>query len=308
MKLSIQTGGILEFYSYDKAYALIADTGFEAIDWNIDQACPSGNLRNLTYEGTCIFEKPLDEVKAYYEEELNAIRKHDLTITQAHAPFPAYVPGHPEVLEYSIKIYKRCIEFCDYAGCKNLIVHGISLPYSDVNNTPEDIDALNMRLYESLIPTLLQHNVTVCLENLFTSDNGLIVEGTCADAHEAVRYIDTLNEKAGREVFGFCLDFGHLQILGKNPRTYIPILGKRIKALHIHDNDGRTDLHQAPLAGKLHWDVYCDCLRQIGYDGDLSFETFAQTAKAFNTYPELLPVWLEMIAKTGKIFRKHIQG
>jgi len=308
MKLSVQSGGLVEYYGYEKSYAMIAAAGFEAIDWNIDHGLKGSDIRNLTYQGTSIFEKSLEEVKAYYDQELFWIRKNGLTITQAHAPFPAYIPGHPEVLDYCIEIYKRCIELCDYAGCKNLVIHGISLPYADRDNTPETVETLNWKLYESLIPTLLQHNVVVCLENLFSNDGGRMIEGVCSDPHEAVRYIDTMNEKAGRPVFGFCLDVGHLQLLGKNLRTYLPVLGKRITALHIHDNDGRTDIHLAPLTGTIRWDDFCSCMKQIGYEGDLSFETFAQASKVHRFDEELLLPWLELIRKTGDVFRRRIQN
>lgn len=306
MKISVQTGGIEEYLGFEKTYSLISGAGFEAVDWNIDHGLKAQNIRGLCYEGTSIFERSIDEVRAYYEEELNTIKKYGLSITQAHAPFPAYVPGHPEVLEYCIKIYSRCIELCDYAGCKKLIIHGISLSHNDRENTPKEIEKLNMHLYESLIPALLKSNVMVCLENLFTSNNGIITEGVCSDAHEAVYYIDKLNEKAGKEVFGFCLDVGHLQLLGKNLRNYIPILDKRIKALHVHDNDGQKDLHLAPFTGKISWSDFCSSLKDIGYEGDISFETFAQAQKIIEFDESLLSAWLELIAKTGDNFRKHI--
>ena len=91
-------------------------------------------------------------------------------------------------------------------------------------------------------------------------------------------------------------------------RTYIPILGKRIKALHIHDNDGRDDLHLAPMTGTINWAVLCECLKQIGYNGDLSFETFMQTRIAHRFDDALLLPWLQLICKTGESFRNKIQN
>lgn len=305
MNICVQNGGIIEHIGAEKCYALIEQAGFRGIDWNLDHAISGTAIRSLQYEGSCILEQPLETVIAHYAPEVDLIRRHGLTISQAHAPFPAYVPGHPEVLEYMIGIYRRTIELCDWAGCKNLVIHGISLANGDRENTPETIERLNLRLYEALIPTLLKCDVTVCLENLFSSDGGP-VEGVCSDPHEAVRYIDALNEKAGREVFGFCLDVGHLQLLGKNFRSFIPILGKRIKALHIHDNDGRADSHMAPLTGKVNWKLLCDSLREAGYQGDLSFETFMQSRAALFFDEELLLPWLTLIRRMGESFRRHI--
>jgi len=308
MEICVQSGGVVEHIGIEKGYDAIAKAGFTAIDWNgTEHTLPGDRIRKLQYEGTCVFEQPLDAVLDYFAEEVAAIRKNGLTISQAHAPFPAYLPGHPEILEYMIGIYKRNIELCDAVGCKNLIIHGISLAPTDRENTRESITQLNMHLYESLIPTLLNCNVTVCLENLFTWDNGAN-EGVCSDADEAVWYIDTLNHNAGREVFGLCVDTGHLLLLGKDFRNYMPVLGKRIKALHIHDNDGRVDRHLAPMTGKANWVYFCESLRQIGYEGDLSFETFAQTRAALKFGEEMVQPWLDLIYIIGKNFRDRIQG
>lgn len=309
MKISVQSAGVTDCIGVEAGYAAIAKAGFTAIDWNaIEHGLSGEQIRKLEYKGS-IFEKPLDEIMAYYAQELAVIRDAGLAISQCHAPFPAYIPGRPEVLDYMIDAYKKCIEVCEQIGCGNIIIHGISLQPDDKENMPETIEVLNWKLYESLIPALQKcTHVTVCLENLFSWQTNVgAVEGTCSDPHEAVRFIDTLNEKAGREAFGLCLDTGHLLLLRKDVRTYTPILGKRIKALHIHDNDGVTDRHYAPLTGKFDWAGFCDALRQVGYEGDLSFETFAQTRKVAAFDKVLLPAWLELICKTGERFRDHIQ-
>jgi len=307
MQICVQSGGIIGHLGLEKGYAAIAEAGFTGIDWNaIDNALPSNKIRELDYKGNCIFEQPLETVIAHFAKEVEQIHKNNLTISQAHAPFPAYVPGHPEVLEYMIGIYCRVIELCDYVGCKNIIIHGISLPITDTENTLESIATLNWHLYESLIPTLQKHNVTVCLENLFSWDSGAMV-GVCSDPNEAVHYIDALNQKAGKECFALCMDTGHLTLLGIDFRRYVPVLGKRIQALHIHDNDGRVDRHLAPLTGKTNWTLFCETLRAVGYEGDLSFETFQQAIVAWKFDDEMLMPWLTLIRQTGECFRKRIQ-
>ena len=305
MDICVQSGGIIEYLGTEKCYETIAKAGITAIDWNgVEHALSGKRIYNQDFEG-CIYEKSDDEIDTYFAPEVEVIRRNGLKISQAHAPFPAYIAGHPEVLEYMIGVYRKLIRLCDRVGCKNLVIHGISLAIQDRDNTPESIEKLNMHLYESLIPVLLECNVTVCLENLFTWDGGAI-EGVCSDAHEAVRYVDRLNQKAGREVFGFCLDTGHLLLLGKDFRSYVPILGKRIKCLHIHDNNGASDSHLAPMTGKANWNDFCDTLHAVGYEGDLNFETFAQAVAAINFDQSMLLPWLQLICATGECMRKRI--
>ena len=307
MELCVQSATIVHDFGFAAGYKMIREAGFTAIDWNIDNALSRTNLKNLPLENICIFEKPLDEVLAHYAEELEQIRANGLSISQAHAPFPAYLPERPESLDYTLKIYRRCIEFCDAVGCKNLIIHGISLSNPDYTNTPESTKALNYKLYEGLIDVLVNTKVTVCLENLFTGSPKGVIEGTCSNPNEAVEYIDTLNAKAGKECFGLCLDTGHINLLRKSFRVYVPIVGKRIKALHVHDNNGSNDEHRMPYVGTINWDDFCNSLHEVGYSGDLSFETFAQTRPG-QLNRELVPLFLHTIAGIGEYFRARILG
>lgn len=307
MKISIQDAGTCDSLGLERGYTAIRQAGFEAIDWNIDHALPAAKIKALEY-GNCIFEKSVPEMLEYYAQELSIIRKNGLEITQCHAPFPAYIPGHPELLEYMIGIYQGCIRFCHAVGIPRIVIHGISLQHDDYGNTPESIGALNRRLYESMIPTLLECNVTVCMENLATWTNNVATEGICFDPHEAVALIESLNEKAGKECFGLCMDVGHMQLVMKNIRTYAPIVGKHIKCLHIHDNDAHADRHLAPFTGTTNWEHVCDTLRRIGYRGDLSFETVQQTRRTGAFDLELIQPWLNVICAIGVAFRKRILG
>ena len=303
MKLCVQDGGLYSIHKIMDAYDIIARAGFEAIDWNIDIEIRGSALEAGTYAGN-IFEKSIEEITEYYKDELAAMRKAGLTISQAHAPFPFYNTKfqNPETPDYLIGIYKKIILFLDTVGCKNLIIHGVSLARADDEHTLDDYRALNKKLYTSLIPELQKTNVTVCLENLFSKG---ITAGHCCDPHDAAREIDELNALAGKECFGLCLDTGHLNLIGGDLRHYLPIIGKRLKSLHIHDNDGITDMHKAPYTGTINWKHFYTMLKEIGYEGDLSFETFRQTDPNVIDL-ELLEPWMVMIAQIGAFFRKKI--
>ena len=307
MKICIQTGGITDYIGFEEGYKAIAAAGFEAIDWNIDHSLSYSDICAGKCEGNCIFEKELDEILAHYEDELACIRKNGLEISQAHAPFPCYVPGKPFVLDYMIEIYKKMILFCDKVGCKNLVVHGYSMTRTEKNTSLDNMDMINDKLYTSLIPTLKETNVTVCLENLFAGGGSGLVSGVCADPREAAEMIDAYNNIAGKECFGLCLDTGHMNLVKHDPRRYIPIVGSRIKALHLHDNMGAVDEHKAPYTGNIDWKNVYTMLKEVGYRGDLSFETFHQV-NPDEVERELMEPWLNLICSIGKHFRNKILG
>lgn len=92
-----------------------------------------------------------------------------------------------------------------------------------------------MKFFQTLIPLLEKYHVKICLENLYESVGQRIAEGVCANPADAIAYIDKLNELAGKQLFGLCLDSGHLQLTHQDSYRYIQLLGNRIKLLHLHE-------------------------------------------------------------------------
>ena len=93
-----------------------------------------------------------------------------------------------------------------------------------------------------------------------------------------IREYRTIEEVAGplmlvKQVEGVKYDeLGEIE-LPNGPCDLIRALGKdRLKALHVHDVDGKDDLHTLPYFSKINWDRVCAALKEIGYEGDLTFE------------------------------------
>ncbi len=310
MRIGIQTGDVIKDFGLEAGYRMIAEAGFECLDLNLDHMFEGSRLREGTYRGSSPMEEGLSALMLVYAKELDTIKKYGLTVSQIHAPFPSYASGNEDSLDYMIELHRTAIRFADAIGAKNLVIHGISRSVQDKNDTQDRIDELNFKLYSSLIPTLRECNVTVCLENLptwYTDGKGfrMIYAGHCCDPYEATAEIDMLNELAGKECFGLCLDTGHLNITRTPVTKYISVLGERIKCLHIHDNNGMDDSHMAPYTGSVRWQDYISALRAIGYNGDLSFETFRQTTKSVMP-PELASPWLKLMAAEANYFREKI--
>lgn len=118
------------------------------------------------------------------------------------------------------------------------------------------------------------------------------MEGPCCNARKAVQRIDRMNERFQAEVLGFCFDTGHANLVGLDFEQFIDALGSRLKVLHIHDNDGITDLHQIPYTftktrenqPSTDWAGLIRGLKRIQFDGVLSFET----APVLSAFPEEL--------------------
>ena len=303
MLISIQSGSVVADIGPAAGYRMLREAGFEAIDWNLywgDANVQAGKLSG------CVFEKSPEEILAHYAAEIEEIRKNGLVVTQAHAPFPAHVKGVPGVEEYSVKVCEGCVRLCAAVNCPRLILHGISCSYNEPELTPEVVWEKNIALYSALVPVLRETGVMICIENLYAPGNP-VCEGICGDANEAVRLIDTLNEMAGETCFGLCLDTGHLHLLHKNVTNYIHTVGKRLHALHMHDNDGVTDQHNIPFSGSVRWKEFLAALKDVGYNDDLSFEVKVQAVPVTED-PAYSAVFMKAIAGIGEIFRQKLEG
>jgi sugar phosphate isomerase/epimerase len=82
---------------------------------------------------------------------------------------------------------------------------------------------------------LLVENVGTNVTSLFTEDQFL-------------HFLDGFPED-----FGYLVDAGHAYINGWNLDTLFARLGKRIRAIHIHDNDGLKDRHAPIGEGNMDW-------------------------------------------------------
>ena len=304
LEISVQTGGLqYDDRNADEVFGMLAAAGFEAMDFNIDPHLPPNAISKGPL--TDFFDQSVESLINYYRPVKAAAEKHGIAFGQMHAPFPLWVEGKPEVNDYMITVVDKCAALCQFLGCPQLVVHPITRP------TKEEEWEVNMAMYRAMIPTGKKYGVKLCLENLPHGARGRTVEGVCCDAAEVCRYLDTLNAEAGEEVFGFCFDLGHANILGLRIRDYLKGIGHRLTCLHLHDNNGTSDWHTAPytcIGGAYYstdWEGLLQGLDEIGYRGTLNFETF----RATKGLPRRLQrEMLHYIAEVGRYFRDRLLG
>ncbi len=304
LKIGVQTRGVLTRLGVDAGMRAIAEAGFETVDFNTDHELSyddivAGNTRS-------VFDGPEADVVAAMKPFREAADRYGLTVGQMHAPYPTYV-GDAATDEYMLQAMIKCVAACEALGCGHLVVHPAFLQYHQALS-PEREWQLNLERYGALIPHLKRHGVTCCLENMFvgyrTSGKGRqIIGACCSDPHEAARYIDELNAAAGEKRFAFCFDTGHALLLGMDAARTLGVLGRRVECLHIHDNNALEDQHLAPYMGAMDWNGVVRGLKAIGYDGNLSFETY----NTLNVFDEaLMPECLRLICAAGRLFRARL--
>lgn len=304
MKISIETNGTLNRLGVDDGMRAIAEAGFDAIDLGLSAHYKWEDLqkgiRSDFYDDDKIYPY-LDSIKA-------AAEKYGLEIGQAHAPAPLYVHESPNGSKNVQDDVRKCIELCAYVGCKHLVIHPLfhgSTRYPDMTN--EEEYAANIEFFTSIIPLLKKYDVICCLENMWAQDwrTKKIYTAICSDINETIRYIDELNAFAGEKRFGFCMDIGHLLVIGQDPCYWAETLGERLALIHTHDNDGVNDGHIIPYLGVCNWDRFVLGLRKNGFKGNLNFETSTFNDK----FPkELIPAVLNMSADVARYLAGRISA
>lgn len=295
-RIGIQTGSLCTLFGVDGAYRMIKEAGFQAVDANLDAMMRYQDVVNKRRPP--VFEAEGEECLQYFRPYKDAAEKYGLCTYQAHAPFPSWLAGEDEYNEFLLRALEKTIAGCGYIGCSRLVIHPFFSVY-DKSMTPEEEWALNMDRYARLIPAAKKYGVRILLENMFSTHRGKIYAACCSDFETACRYVDELNRLAGEDLFGFCLDTGHTLLVSKNIRDVMAMLGSRIQAFHIHDNNGVNDQHTAPYMGVLDWDRFMEGLQLLNYRGALCFET---DGAVWAFHKELIPDVLRLIARTGSFF------
>ena len=299
LTICVQSGNWYKESDPEASLKFIRECGFEGVDYNIDNFLRPRKL--LEGESYPFYEQSIEEILAYYKPVKEAIVRNQVEFSQMHAPFPLYVEGRDDINDYLITVVDKTCAVCQYLGCPALVVHPFTHP---VKETEREI---NLQMYRKMMPSAKKYGVKLCLENMFTNYKGHIIEGACADVSEVCWYIDTLNAEAGEEIFGYCLDIGHANLMGRNIREFIKGLGSRLTILHIHDNMGNKDSHLIPYTqdnpGGVDWDGVVEGLRTIGYTGTLSFETF----HGIDLLPEDVKAdGLKLVSAIGRFFKRRI--
>lgn len=291
MLLSTMTNYLCSLYGDKKAIEMIAEAGFDAVDYSmLNFEDPKGILAGDDYR------KKAEKVREMAED-------CGLVINQCHAPFD-FNYSDPAGFGYATKMLRRSLEIAGILGAKNVVVH--PLHYRRYKENAAFVHFENVKWYRSMLPAAKECGVTICAENMWqwNSDQTKILPDECSFPDEFSFLVD----EVGGKNFGACLDLGHAaltaQDVGWTTAEFIRKLGKkRLKALHVHDNDGVSDMHTAPYLGTVDWDEITKALKKIRYEGDFTFE-----ADSFLKYypKEFIPTALKYLHDTGRMLMAQI--
>lgn len=170
-------------------------------------------------------------------------------------------------------VTNRLEMLAELGGCGVVMMH---IPNFSPRQTPEarsavrpQVEALKRSLDE-LMPLMDRLNTAIALENMWADDFVILEEFLCLYPAERI---------------GLCYDSGHGNARELPADAMIDRCRDRIRALHLHDNDGKSDLHQPPFMNTVDWDRQAELIAASSYSGPLSFEIAMRNTPYFK--PEL---------------------
>lgn len=311
LKLGVQTNNVIEDENPAAGFAMLRRAGFSCTDFSLNSYLKNTDVYKS--EINHFFSRSVQELETFFRPHKLGAEREQITINQIHMPYPIYVPGADSEVNHYLRevVAPKSMALCAFFQCPYIVVHGYKLArfLGAEDKEWEQTEGF----LDSLAPMAKEMGITICIENLYDSVGNHLIEGPCCNAVKAAERIDRINERYHAEVLGFCFDTGHANLIGLDFEDFITTLGHRLKVLHIHDNDGRQDLHQIPFTftmsrenqSSTDWAGFIRGLQEIGFDKVLSFET----APVLSAFPdEMKETVLGFIAQIGQYFKERIEN
>lgn len=254
MKIATTIG---EMYNYTsspaEAIRQYKDSGFRYLDYSFYNVVMKPNHPFMT-----------DNWKEQILEAKAAADELGFSFVQAHSPCcEIWGEGSEEGVFATI----RSVEACGMLGIHNMVVHSGCTPEYKYPQDRLAYFKANEPFFRALIPMMEKYDVSILFENttMKHTGGGNFFPITGQDLNDFVDFM-------GHPLFGAAWDVGHANMDDIDHYKEVMTMGKNLKALHIHDNNGKTDQHTAPFLGTMDYDALMQGLIDSGYDGYFTFE------------------------------------
>lgn len=310
MHISCGTQGIVNSKHPGQGIKDIALAGFQNIFLDLSVVCPVWELENVGKSAQkrgngapWIFEHP-EEMRSRGGFLADQSAKGGLKISVSMAPYLNYSTKRDDLNNLLERLTQESVMVSAQAHCRYLIVRPLT---AGIGNA--DLREVNRAYYLRLAERAKKYDIQLLLENQCRNHNGHLIRGFCADGRQAAQWVDTLNEAAGEERFGFCMDVGACNLCGQNIYDFVLSLEGRMKAVILRDCDGSSDSALLPFTSvaqgqsQTDWLNLIRGLREIAFDGELILD-FHDTAAAFS--PLLKPELIHMAKSVADYFAWQI--
>lgn len=226
------------------------------------------NYEEFVKTDTELFQMNNSQFTKYLQNQAAICKREGIEIHMSHGPW-RYPPRDASVEERNERFEKmaRSVEGCAILGCEKMVIHPL-MPFTinDEGHEKETYD-INLDFMGKLTRVGREYGITICFENMPMPTLSI------ASVPAVLKLVKEIDD----DYFKVCLDTGHSAITKNAPGDAVRMIGKDyLQALHIHDNNGKHDIHNQPYDGVIDWEDFCAALREISFDGVFNLEVKAQ--------------------------------
>lgn len=223
-----------------------------------------------------------DYFDADYKDFPRYARQAGLYIENAHAP---YRQAHTiwentaEGQEYTEQILCS-IKDCFLYGIPTLVMHSVNRTAAFPPNK------IGIERFQKIMETAEKFDINIALENQGSPE-----------------YLAFVFKNIQSCKLGFCFDSGHANCYSPE-LDLLELYGRKLMALHLHDNDGKADFHSLPFTGSVDWNKIAGQLNRLHYTGAVALETLNAGFEHVQSPVEFLRIALERARKIA-VQREH---
>lgn len=199
-------------------------------------------IKRAGFTTVCLnFEKELTNTETEWENQLKLAQKYTLPVEAVHLTGSFANALWSDDATHAINQIEN--EICRISKL-NLRVGVLHVTWGLI--PPNNPTRKALENFLKIAEIAEKHNVKIAFENSVSAKH--------------VRFVLD-NIKSNN--FGFCYDSGHENAF--TPETdFLSIYGERLFAMHLHDNDGKNDMHLLPFTNKgtINWQEKVSLLKQ----------------------------------------------
>lgn len=146
-----------------------------------------------------------------------------------------------------------CIEECAAHSILTVVMHPENKSGTETVELPQDF-SIGLERMKRLIDMAERLDISIAVENMSRPD-----------------YLDVIFKDIQSDKLGFCFDSGHWNVFTLKV-DLLSLYGHKLKAVHLHDNDGIDDCHALPFSGNIDWNDITAKLAKSSYPGAVALE------------------------------------
>ncbi|HML47952.1 MAG TPA: sugar phosphate isomerase/epimerase family protein [Clostridia bacterium] len=244
-----------EHTGYSESIRRCRQAGFTVLDFNL---CALPRRQTTLHR---------DDWKSQVDAIRNEAEKLGVVFVQSHPPYRA-ARGNafatPEEEAFFNDMALRAIEISAMLGIRWAVLHPATAPGEESCDLQAHL-RFNHEVFDREIELAHKLGVGCAFENMCDGPQRRRFGVTAQE-------LELLMDSYASPLVGICWDVGHAHRMNDDQTPAILRLGGRIKALHIDDNVGQTDLHALPFMGTVNWEGVMHALHASGCEADLIFE------------------------------------